>query len=73
LAAGILQRPSEIRLVERGYVDHGSLIGRLEKFIQGMDCNESQLRTLLLFEYWLRSRMPAASGPVVNQVASIAP
>jgi hypothetical protein len=57
LAAAILQRPKEICLVDCGYVDHGSLISRLESFVQGLECNQSQLRALVLFEFWLRSRM----------------
>jgi asparagine synthase (glutamine-hydrolysing) len=58
LAAALLKSPEDIRLVERGFVDRRSLIGRLEKFTQGLDCNETQLRQVLLLEFWLRDRMP---------------
>ena len=57
LATALLQSPAEIQLVERGFVDRRSLIGRLEKFTQGLDCNETQLRQILLLEFWLRNRM----------------
>ena len=54
LAAALLRSPLEIQLVERGYVDARSLTGRMEKFTQGLDCNEMQLRQILLLEFWLR-------------------
>jgi len=57
LATALLQSPAEIQLVERGLVDRRSLIGRLEKFTQGLDCNETQLRQILLLEFWLRTQM----------------
>jgi asparagine synthase (glutamine-hydrolysing) len=56
LAAAMLQHTSGIQLVERGYVELASLTNRLEKFTQGLECNESQLRPMILFEFWLRSR-----------------
>lgn len=59
LARRLLQCPAEIQVAERGYVDRRSLIGRLEKFTQGLDCNETQLRQIILFEFWLRNRMPS--------------
>ena len=73
LAAALLNRPSEIQLVERGYVDRRSFTSRLERFTRGLDCNESQLRVLILFEYWLRNRVapqdPAASFPPPSELA----
>lgn len=56
LATALLKCPNEILLVERGYVDGPNLTSRLEKFTQGLHCNDSQLRLLLLFEFWLRNR-----------------
>lgn len=57
LAAEILKRPAGVQLVERGYVNRQSLTNRLERFTQGLDCNESQLRLLLVCEFWLRNRV----------------
>jgi asparagine synthase (glutamine-hydrolysing) len=57
LAKALLQAGDEIQLVERGYVDRRSLIGRLERFTQGLDCNDTQLQQILLFESWLRHRV----------------
>ena len=57
LAVALLKRPNEIQLVDRGYVDRKSLTGRLERFTQGLDCNESQLRSVILLEFWLRNRV----------------
>jgi hypothetical protein len=56
LAATLLQQPDQIQLVERGYLDRANLSSRLERFTQGLDCNESQLRGVLLLELWLRNR-----------------
>ena len=56
LAKELLKRPAAIQVAERGYVDRRNLTARLEKFSKGLDCNESQLRQILLLEFWLRSR-----------------
>ncbi|HEX2267924.1 MAG TPA: asparagine synthase-related protein [Pyrinomonadaceae bacterium] len=42
--------------VARGFVDHASLRSRLERLSLGLDCNESQLRQIILLELWLRNR-----------------
>jgi asparagine synthase (glutamine-hydrolysing) len=57
LAADLLRQPEQIRVVACGYVDNRSFLERLTRFTQGLDCNESQLRQLILFEFWLRSRI----------------
>jgi len=54
LAAELLKRPASIRLVELGYLDGQSLAGRLERMVEGLQCNESQLRHVILLEFWLR-------------------
>jgi hypothetical protein len=73
LAAAMLNRPTEIQLVERGYLDRTSLTSRLERFTQGLDCNEFQLRMIILFEFWLRNRVapqyPLASSPSPSEQA----
>jgi asparagine synthase (glutamine-hydrolysing) len=56
LAARMLSQPDQIRLAAHGYVDCKSLAERLGNFVQGLECNEPQLRQLLLFEFWLRNR-----------------
>jgi asparagine synthase (glutamine-hydrolysing) len=60
LATALLQAPGIIQVVERGYIERASLVGRLQKFTQGLDCNEVQLRQILLLEFWLRKPMAAA-------------
>jgi asparagine synthase (glutamine-hydrolysing) len=47
------------RVAERGWVDPASLASRLEKLRAGLDCNEPQLRQIILLECWLRNRWPA--------------
>jgi asparagine synthase (glutamine-hydrolysing) len=61
MATALLKTPRKIELVERGLVDRASLLARLEKFRQGLDCNETQLRQVLLFEFWLRKRPDIAA------------
>ena len=63
-AAALWKGAGGIQVVERGYIERQSLMNRLEKFTQGLDCNETQLRQILLLEFWLRARMaPAAHRP----------
>jgi asparagine synthase (glutamine-hydrolysing) len=56
LAKELLRRPAEIRLVEMGYLDGRSVTDRLERMTEGLLCNESQLRHVILLEFWLRAR-----------------
>jgi asparagine synthase (glutamine-hydrolysing) len=56
LAAAMLQRPERVRLVEMGLFDRTSLAARLERYTQALDCNETQLRQIILLEFWLRGR-----------------
>jgi len=55
LAHDLLKR-REIEVVERGFVDRASLLARLERVSAGLDCNEAQLRQIILLEFWLRHR-----------------
>ena len=56
------------RVVERGWIDRESLASRLERLSQGLECNQQQLRRILLLEYWLRNRefpsRTSATAPV---------
>jgi hypothetical protein len=51
-----LQRTQRWNVVERGWIDRESLAGRLERFTHGVGCNETQLRQIILLEYWLHAR-----------------
>ena len=62
LATELLAKPGNIRLVDLGYVDRQSVIERLAAFVQGLACNEPQLRQVLLFEFWLRNREAAGDS-----------
>ena len=55
LAHGLLGS-SQLQVVARGWIDRASLTARLEKLTRGLDCNEPQLRQIILLEYWLRNR-----------------
>ncbi len=63
LASVLAAEPRKIRTVELGFLERDSLLERLRRFSQGLDCHENQLRQVLLFEFWLRNReKPAVSG-----------
>lgn len=59
--ASVLLKERQLNLVERGFVDGASVRSRLERLSVGLDCNESQLRQIILLELWLRNR---ANGEV---------
>jgi Asparagine synthase len=51
-----LLKARQLQLVERGFVDRTSVLSRLERLSAGLDCNEPQLRQIILLELWLRNR-----------------
>lgn len=54
--ARILLKARRLHSVERGFVDRASLLSRLERLSNGLDCNVSQLREIVVLEFWLRQR-----------------
>jgi hypothetical protein len=54
--ANALKESEELQVVERGYVDRDSLLSRLQHLSAGLDCNQDQVRNVILLELWLRSR-----------------
>ncbi len=52
-----LRQSGELQVVERGFVDRASVHARLERLSAGLPCNESQLRQIILMEFWLRHRV----------------
>lgn len=56
LAKVLLIEKGSCQVVERGFVDGTSLKHRLEQMSNSLDCNEPQLRQILLLEFWLRNR-----------------
>jgi hypothetical protein len=65
LALQLLATP-HWEVVERGWVERASLAGRLRRLAQGLECNEPQLRQIILLEYWLRNRL---SGTTTDRAA----
>jgi len=51
-----LLKGRRMEVVERGFVDRPSLLSRLERLSAGLECNEAQLRQIILLEFWLRHR-----------------
>ncbi len=60
--ARVLLGAKQLHLVDRGVVDHAGVRTRLERFCRGLDCNEYQLRQIILLELWLRSRADVGLG-----------
>jgi Asparagine synthase len=56
LAQLLLARGPRLQLVERGYLDLASLRRRLELLSNSLECNEPQLRQIILLELWLQGR-----------------
>jgi hypothetical protein len=54
--ARALVRAKQLQVVERGFVDRASVRSRLERLCHGLDCNEFQLRQIIMLELWLRNR-----------------
>lgn len=54
--ARALLNANKLHSVELGFVDQASVRARLERLCRGLDCNESQLRQVILLELWLRAR-----------------
>ncbi len=75
LAAEALKDAAGMRSVELGFVDCGSVTRRLRAFLDGLECNENQLRQIILFEFWLRNRWESghAAPPRGNRVPIGAP
>lgn len=65
LARSLLET-QQLHLVERGIVDRASVRSRLERLCIGLDCNESQLRQIILLELWLRNRLAGRSEQVLR-------
>ena len=61
--AAVLWPTPKIRTVDLGSSERDNLLERLRRFSQGLDCNENQLRQILLFEFWIRSRENRTASP----------
>lgn len=58
-----LLKATRWRVVERGWTDRKSLASRLVRLSHGLECNQQQLRRILLLEYWLRNRELPSRNP----------
>src|SRR5262249_21643731 len=64
LPAEYVKQPGEMRLVQLGYLDRENIAQRMTRLAQGLDCNETQLRHVILLETWLRSR--GSASPAIS-------
>jgi asparagine synthase (glutamine-hydrolysing) len=60
-----LRTQSQFEVVERGWIDRASLVSRLARLTQGIDCNIAQLRQIVLLECWLRHHNGSPGGVTV--------
>jgi asparagine synthase (glutamine-hydrolysing) len=68
LALGLLET-RRWQVVERGWIDPVGFTARLEKLVHGLECNEPQLRLIILLEYWLRNRDPHRQTAFLSRTA----
>jgi asparagine synthase (glutamine-hydrolysing) len=54
--AGVLLRAKHLNVVELGFIECVNLLSRLQRLSIGLDCNQSQLRNIIVLELWLRNR-----------------
>jgi len=52
----VLTGAKQLQVVEQGIVDRASVTARLERLSHGLECNEHQLRQIIMLELWLRNR-----------------
>lgn len=57
--ARALLETSDWQVVERGWIDGDSFRSRLARLAHGLECNEPQLRQVVLLEFWLRQQFGA--------------
>jgi asparagine synthase (glutamine-hydrolysing) len=53
VAAEFLDSRREPLVSARGWIDSSRLRSRLRRFLQGLECNEAQLRQVILLELWM--------------------
>jgi len=54
IATQMLSDLKRLKVVERGYIDPSHLRTRLERLVHSLECNQPQLRHIILLELWLR-------------------
>jgi hypothetical protein len=64
LAREVLVDAKNMQLAERGYVDAATAESHLKRYVEGLKCNEGEIRHLLLFEFWLRAWQHERHGQV---------
>ena len=67
LADQMLKGSAPLQVVERGYVDAASLHRRLDRLSLSLSCNETQLRQIILLEFWLRGAERRAASESVHR------
>jgi len=64
-----LFKAPQLEVAERGCVDRTSVLSRLERLSAGLDCNEPQLRQIILLELWLRNHRQSQPSAAQFQAA----
>jgi asparagine synthase (glutamine-hydrolysing) len=67
--ARTLINATQLYVVDRGFIDPDNVRSRLERLSVGLECNQSQLRRVMLLELWLRSRADGALSESARRAA----
>ena len=55
--ASVLIKSKDLHVVGHGLVDRANVLSRLQRLSTGLDCNEAQLRNIVVLELWLRNSL----------------
>jgi hypothetical protein len=66
VAQALLAAPESL-VVEHGWIEGNSLRHRLLRLTHGLECNEPQLRRILMLECWLRHVERAENVPAIDR------
>jgi hypothetical protein len=56
-ASHVLIKSKDLHVVRHRLVDRASVLSRLQRLSTALECNEAQLRNIVLLELWLRRRV----------------
>jgi asparagine synthase (glutamine-hydrolysing) len=59
--ASVLIKSKDLHVVGYGLVDRANVLSRLQRLSTGLDCNEAQLRNIVVLELWLRNCLDGGS------------
>jgi asparagine synthase (glutamine-hydrolysing) len=73
LADLLLPEVERMHLVQTGFLRADSVGRRLRRLMEGLECNEPQLRRLILLEFWLRNHLQNPRPPIMASRSPLPP